>query len=259
MTIRHWQFKSTFFVIAMLVTMLILTSCSLFTSAPTSAPATLPPPAVTLNVNPGTQVPVNQSVAIVADIVPYEEINLKWTVTGNSGGNVNPNTGEQVVYTAGNTPGTDIVIAEGTTNSGARIKQTVSFIVEAGPTPPPLVPVPTPIRKEKWPKNAQEAAELFAKGQGEWTQNQYEGWTLTAVWPPIEVVIPAGVTFEGYNDGPNPPETFKCYTVLGPGQVTIQGGTFWYPDDPSDPAWTAKKVQKERPDKDCITTGFTPD
>jgi hypothetical protein len=242
MNIRYSRSKFAFFGIAVLVIVLMLTSCS-------------SPPTVTLKVSSDKPVLTNQSIAIVTEVVPYEELDLKWTVTGNSGGSVSSNTGEQVVYTAGNSPGTDIVIAEGTTNGGARVKQTVSFIVEVGPTPTPVVP----IKKEIWPKDEKKAAELFAKGQGEWTQNQYEGWTLTAMWPPIEVFIPAGVTFEGYNDGPNPPETFKCYTVLGPGQVTIQGGTFWYPDDPSDPAWTAKKVHKERKDKDCITQGFTPD
>ncbi|MFC1976213.1 hypothetical protein ACFLXQ_07430 [Chloroflexota bacterium] len=245
MKIRHSQSRVVFWGIPVLVTVLAFTSC--WQSEP---------PTVTLDVNPGTQVSVNQSVAIVANIDPYEELDFKWTVTGNSGGNVEPNTGEQVIYTAGNSPGTDIVVAEGTQNGNTRVKQTVTFIVEAGPSPPPVVKV---IRSEEWPENKQEAAELFSKGQGEWTQNQYEGWTLTAVWPPIEVFVPAGVTFEGYNDGANPPETFKCYTVLGTDQVTIQGGTFWYPDDPSDPAWTAKKVHNERPDKDCITSGFTPD
>ena len=69
------------------------------------------------------------------------------------GGQLDPGTGEQVVYTAGK-EGTDIVVAEGTTAGGTPVKQTVTLIVvgevvEEVPTPTDtLVPpteTPTPL------------------------------------------------------------------------------------------------------------------
>ena len=73
-------------------------------------------------------------------------------------------------------------------------------------------------------------------------------------------------TLEGYNDGPSPPQTRRCMTVLGPAQVTIQGGTFWFPDYPENPLATARKIYKEQsawlstqggPTK-CEAFGFQP-
>jgi hypothetical protein len=76
---------------------------------------------------------VGKSVAIVAEVEPLERLDLRWSVSGTSGGELNTDTGEQVVYTAGK-EGTDIVVAEGTTASGAPVKQTVTLTIIA-PTP----------------------------------------------------------------------------------------------------------------------------
>jgi len=241
------------FVCCLFVTVLATTGC---TATPTPSPVREATPTIDLLVNPGSSLSTNSSVAIIANVSPPQELDfLKWTVSGTSGGSVTPSTGGQVVYTAGPNPGVDLVVAEGTSSSGAYIHATTSITVIGGPTPTAVVP----LAAEKWPQDPQAAADLFAVGRGEWTQNQYGGWTLKADWPPIEVNIPSGITFEGYNDGPEPPQSFECYTVLGPAQVKVQGGTLWYPDDPSDPSWTAKKVHKERKDENCTVIGFTPD
>ena len=83
-----------------------------------------------LRARPGTEVQVGQSVAIVAVVEPLEKLDLEWSVSGTAEGTLNANTGEQVVYTAGR-EGTDIVVAEGTTASGASIKQTILIVVDA--------------------------------------------------------------------------------------------------------------------------------
>lgn len=90
------------------------------------------------------------------------------------------------------------------------------------PTSTPMVSIP----RSHWPASPQEAANYFAKSNGSWEINKYGGWHLIPQWPPIEVTVPLGVTMEGYNDGPNPPQTRRCMTVLGPAQVGIQGGRF---------------------------------
>jgi len=110
------------------------------------------------------------------------------------------------------------------------------------PTNTPMVSIP----RSHWPASPQEAANYFAKGKGSWEINEYGGWHLIPQWPPIEVTVPLGVTMEGYNDGPNPPETRRCMTVLGPAQVVIQGGTFWFPDNPDNPPATARKIYREQ-------------
>lgn len=242
----------------LILTMFGITSCASPAPADTPAPAasSSPTPTVRILVSPGSSLAANSSVSVIVEIEPPQPLDfLKWTVTGTGGGSITPDTGGQVVYTAGPNPGVDIVVAEGTTPEGVFIRQTTTITVEKGPEPTAVVP----INAEKWPQAPEAAAKFFANGQGEWTKNPEGGWTLTAAWPPIEVNVPSGVTLEGYNDGVNPPDTFKCYTVLGPGQVIIQGGTLWLPDDPNDPAYTAKKVHKTRKDKNCEAIGFIPD
>ena len=128
---------------AWLLTLSLITGCGGGTPAPAptqaSSPAPKPPPVVTLNVNPAPQVQVGQSVAIVAKVEPFEKLDLKWSVSGTSGGKLNTDTGGQVVYTSGDA-GVDIVVAEGTTASGVPVQQTVALTVVAAPntpTPPP--------------------------------------------------------------------------------------------------------------------------
>lgn len=130
------------------------------------------------------------------------------------------------------------------------------------PTNTPMVSIP----RSHWPASPQEAANYFAKDKGSWEVNEYGGWHLIPQWPPIEVIVPLGVTMEGYNDGPSPPQTRRCMTALGPAQVVIQGGTFWFPDNPDKPLATAQKIYKEQsswivsqggPTK-CEAYGFQP-
>ena len=138
------------------------------TSAPTSTPilsatpmSPIPPPALTLERQPTVEVvKVGQDVAIVAKIEPLQKVDLRWRVTGTSGGKVYPETGDAVIYTAGSQPGTDVVTAEGTTAGGAPIKQSTSFKVEPLPTPTPtitlsptLTPTPTPRTPTATPSN----------------------------------------------------------------------------------------------------------
>lgn len=101
-------------------------------------------PAILLDVKPASQVEAGQEVAIVAKVEPYEKLSLKWSVSGTSGGKLNTDTGEQVVYTTGQV-GVDIVVAEGKTASGAPVKQTVALTIVAAPTPiqPPATLPPT--------------------------------------------------------------------------------------------------------------------
>lgn len=108
-----------------------------------------PQPTLTLEVSPGTEVQVGKGVAIVAQVEPLEELDLKWSVSGTAEGKLNTDTGEQVIYTAGK-EGTDIVVAEGTTASGAPVKQRVTLTVVGGTvavvtlTSPPQPPTDTP-------------------------------------------------------------------------------------------------------------------
>ncbi|MBL8062282.1 MAG: hypothetical protein JNK32_04640 [Anaerolineales bacterium] len=242
----------------LIFTLFGITSCGQPPPNATPAPITSfsSTPSVKILVSPGSSLAANSSVSVIVEVEPAQALDfLKWTVTGTGGGSVTPDTGGQVVYTAGPNPGVDIVVAEGTTPEGIFIHETTTITVESGPEPTAVIPIDA----EKWPSDPEAAAKFFANGKGEWTQNPENGWTLSAEWPPIEVNVPAGVTLEGYTDGVNPPDTFKCYTVLGPGQVKIQGGTFWLPDDPDDPAYTAKRVHQIRKDKNCEAIGFTPE
>lgn len=124
MSTNQKQVRSFFpFLILQLVPVLvmILVGCN-------STPAPVPPPTFALEVNPGAQVEVGKSVAIVAKVEPLEPLNLTWSVSGTAKGVLNTTTGEQVVYTPGN-EGTDIVVAEGTTANGVRVKHTVTLTV----------------------------------------------------------------------------------------------------------------------------------
>jgi hypothetical protein len=92
-------------------------------------------------------VQVGKSVAIVAKVEPLEKLDLKWSISGTAEGALNTDTGEQVVYTAGQ-EGVDIVVAEGTTASGVPVKQTVSLTVVgelAAETPRPPTDTPVPL------------------------------------------------------------------------------------------------------------------
>jgi hypothetical protein len=91
------------------------------------------------------EIQVAKEVAIVAKIEPHQKVELTWSVTGTSGGKVYPQKGEAVIYTASDKPGTDIVIAEGTTAGGASVKNSRVFkVVPQAPTPMPM-PTASPV------------------------------------------------------------------------------------------------------------------
>ena len=118
--------------------------------APTSMPPTVTqaPPALTFELQPNIEeIQVGKEVAIVAKIEPNQKVELTWSVSGTSGGKVYPQKGEGVIYTASDKPGTDIVIAEGTTAGGASVKN--SRVFKVVPQAPTRTPTPTaaPIAK----------------------------------------------------------------------------------------------------------------
>lgn len=105
------------FIYVLILTMFGITSCASPAPAATPAPATSSSstPTVRMLVSPGSSLAANSSVSVIVEIEPPQPLDLlKWTVTG-TGGSITPDTGGQVVYTAGLNPGMDIVVAEGTT------------------------------------------------------------------------------------------------------------------------------------------------
>jgi hypothetical protein len=143
MIVKQKRIRLLFPFIALLLTLsLTIAGCG-------DTPTPKPQPTFALEVSPGTEVQVGRSVAIVAKVEPLEKLDLEWSVSGTAEGTLNADTGEQVVYTAGK-EGTDIVVAEGTTASGAPVKQTVTLtvvggaVVEVSPTSPPQPPTDTP-------------------------------------------------------------------------------------------------------------------
>jgi hypothetical protein len=132
------------------------------------------------------------------------------------------------------------LVRSDTTSSPQPVTAQTPPTAVTSPRPPPGAPT-TVISSIQWPATPQEAARLFANGIGDWELTE-GGWHLKDRWPPIRVSVPPGVTMEGFNDGINPPRTRHCMVVLGPGQVEVQGATFWFPENPADPAATAQKV-----------------
>jgi len=129
--------------IALLLTLsLTVPGCG---GTPTPTPTPKPQPAFTLEVKPGTEVQVGKDVAIVAKVEPLEKLDLKWSVSGTAEGTLNTDTGEHVIYTAIK-EGTAFVVAEGTTDNGVPVKETVSLTVVAPtPTATPVPPTATPV------------------------------------------------------------------------------------------------------------------
>jgi hypothetical protein len=101
----------------------------------TPTPTPKPQPTFVLRVEPETKVPVGGSASIVAKVTPLEKLDLKWSVIGEAGGTVKPDTGEHVVYTAGNKEGIVFVVAEGKTASGVPVKETVTLTIVGAPVP----------------------------------------------------------------------------------------------------------------------------
>ena len=210
MIVKQKRIRLLFPFIALLLTLsLTITGCG-------GAPTPQPQPTFVLNVSPGTEVQVGESVAIVAGVEPLEKLDLKWSVSGTAEGKLNTDTGEQVVYTAGK-EGTDIVVAEGTTASGAPVKQTVTLTVlgepvaEVPPTPTPQPPTdtpsltptetptpmpqpPTPIPEcESFRPRLQGAADFAGEVEIKTPDNCTTGL-------PTETIIPAAGTYEGIPD-----------------------------------------------------------
>jgi hypothetical protein len=144
---QAWLFLP--FVALLLAVLLAIAGCG---GTPAPTPTLRPQPTFALEVSPGTEVQVGKSVAIVAKVEPLEKLDIKWSRSGTAEGKLNTNTGEQVVYTAGEKEGVDIVVAEGITASGVPVKQTVSLTVVGkavaqAPTPTvtPVLPTDTPV------------------------------------------------------------------------------------------------------------------
>lgn len=128
----------------LLILSLLLTSCGGGTPAPTNTPSPKPPPLVSLNVasvtSPGgtaSSIPAGESVAIVVDVEPYEELQWSWDVSGTSGGTLNTKEGENVVYKAGQA-GIDTITARANLADGTQIKQSITMNVQ-----PPATETPT--------------------------------------------------------------------------------------------------------------------
>jgi hypothetical protein len=126
-----------------------------------------------------------------------------------------------------------------------------------------------------WPTTAQQAAIVFtgsAANTSRFQKNQYGGWHLIE-GPILQVVVPANMIFEGYNDfgTPNrsPSQGGKaiCWTSIDTNnsawKVWTIGGTFWQPDtwNHMDLTQTATKILSEQVpfrqsgDK-CVAVGF---
>src|SRR5437870_12686159 len=89
-------------------------------------------PTLTLDVRPTKEVQLGKEVAIVASIDPPEPLKLKWSITSarSAQGTLNPDTGDNVIFTASK-KGTAFIVAEGTTTSGKRANQSVTLSVLA--------------------------------------------------------------------------------------------------------------------------------
>jgi hypothetical protein len=87
-----------------------------------------------------------ESAAIAINIEPYAQLNWTWEVSGTSGGTLNTNQGENVIYKAG-AVGIDTVVARATLADGTPVKQSVDINVE-----PPATQVPTPTETPPPPK-----------------------------------------------------------------------------------------------------------
>jgi hypothetical protein len=126
---RAWHLVH--FVASLLTPFLMIAGCA----------GTPPQSTFTLKARPGTEVQVGQSVAIVAVVEPLEKLDLKWSIYGTAEGELNTDTGEQIIYTA-RKEGEDLVVAEGTTASGAPVKQTILIVVGTEALAPGVTPVP---------------------------------------------------------------------------------------------------------------------
>jgi hypothetical protein len=105
---------------------------------------------VTLNVasvtSPGgtaANIPAGESAAIVVNVEPYEKLTWTWEVSGTSGGSLNTNQGENVVYKAGQA-GIDTVTARATLADGTSIKQSITMNVQPPSTETPTATVTPP-------------------------------------------------------------------------------------------------------------------
>ena len=140
-------------IVTLLLTLSLITGCGGGAPAPVptqpTSPTPKPPPTITVDVSPGLEVPVGKSVSIVISVVPYEQLDWNWSLTGTGGGQLSSKTGENVVYKAG-MEGMDNVVAEAKTADGATLKKTVALTIVAAPyTPTPVAPMtatplPTP-------------------------------------------------------------------------------------------------------------------
>lgn len=132
---------------------------------------------------------------------------------------------------------------------------------------PTVQPAPEPTYNTPsidWPSTPEAAAQLFAGGKGNWEMIGSTGWHLKDLWPPIKVTVPVGIVMEGFSDK-GTPSTRRCMVVLGFGEDTVQGATFWLPDDPDNPIETVRRVYSlqtawpaDKGPTKCEAIGFQP-
>lgn len=186
----HYQQAKNFVLVYLLIMSLLLTSCAKKNLAvPTVTQPPKLPPMVKLNVanvaSSGgsiTSIRAGESIAIVVDIQPYEVLPWTWEVSGTSGGNVNPNQGENTVYTAGQA-GIDTVTARTNLADGTPIKQSIVITVEPPATeapPPTETPLPPKVTLDNFQDNQKVPCSNLASGT-------YPDGLDKAIWPVVFV------------------------------------------------------------------------
>ena len=158
MFVEHAHNRSVYFSI-----MLLLLSATTLTACGGSA-ATAPPAASATQLEHTVKLTIStvnlqegKETAILVEIQPYETLDWIWEVSGTSGGSLNTNKGENVIYKAGKA-GIDTVTARGQLADGTPLKQSININVEAPATEvalatetalPPKVTLTTPQNEQK--------------------------------------------------------------------------------------------------------------
>ena len=143
MSIQHTYYRPfNFSLIILLISSLMFTACGGGDTPPTTV---VQPDGPTVKLTVSTvNVQEGKEASVQVDIQPYQVLDWTWEVSGSSGGSLNPNTGENVVYTAGKA-GIDTVTSRATLADGTPLKQSVTINVEPAATEiPPATETPLP-------------------------------------------------------------------------------------------------------------------
>jgi hypothetical protein len=157
------------------------------TSTSIPSPVSKPPPTVKLSVSnltspDGTAASAleGESVAIIVDVEPYEHLGWTWQVSGTSGGALNTDEGENVVYTAGKA-GIDTITIRATLADGTPLKESLTIQVEAAATEIPVEtdnPLPPRVTLDNLQNNQHVPCENLARGT-------YPDDLEDAIWPVV--------------------------------------------------------------------------